>query len=143
MEITTDQKGQISNWTGKRYQTTFRVHDFKAYERWVWVPEPFDCQLDFFIDDELIKTFTQEGRYYTFSHPVPKGKHEFKWVFTSLQEVGTRSYEYANLDWMELTNWICDDVYVIPYCEGGGETSVLKRLLNVCWKFGKQGLRCV
>ncbi|WP_405157495.1 hypothetical protein [Paenibacillus sp. FSL H8-0283] len=137
VEITTDQKGQISDWTGKRYLTTFRVHDFKAYERWVWVPEPFDCQLDFFIDDELIKTFTQEGGYYTFSHPVPKGKHEFKWVFTSLQEVGTRSYEYANLDWMELTNWICDDVYVIPYCEGGGGDkcveALIKCLLEV-WK---------
>ncbi|WP_340398727.1 hypothetical protein [Paenibacillus sp. FSL H8-0079] len=137
VEITTDQKGQISDWTGKRYLTTFRLHDFKAYERWVWVPVPFDCQLDFFIDNELIKTFTQEGGYYTFSHPVPKGKHEFKWVFTSLQEVGTRSYEYANLDWMELTNWICDDVYVIPYCEGGGGDkcveALIKCLLEV-WK---------
>lgn len=137
VEITTDQKGQISNWTGKRYMTTFRVHDFKAYERWVWVPEPFDCQLDFFIDGELIKTFTKEGGYYTFSHPVPKGKHEFKWVFTSMQEAGVRSYEYANLDWMELTNWICDDVYVIPYCEGGGGDkcveALIKCLLEV-WK---------
>ncbi|PRA05186.1 MULTISPECIES: hypothetical protein [unclassified Paenibacillus] len=137
VEITTDQKGQISDWTGKRYLTTFRVYDFKAYERWVWVPEPFDCQLDFFIDNELIKTSTHEGGYYTFSHPVPKGKHEFKWVFTSLQEVGTRSYEYANLDWMELTNWICDDVYVIPYCEGGGGDkcveALIKCLLEV-WK---------
>lgn len=135
--ITSDQKGKISEVTGRRYLTTFRLHNFKAYERWVWVPEPFDCQLDFFIDNVLIKTFTQEGGYYSFSHPVPKGKHEFKWVFTSLQEVGTRSYEYANLDWMELTNWICDDVYVIPYCEGGGGDqcveALIKCLLEV-WK---------
>ncbi|MEI2280386.1 hypothetical protein [Paenibacillus polysaccharolyticus] len=137
VEITTDQRGKISQVTGKPYLTTFRLHDFKAYERWIWVPEPFDCQLDFFIDNTLIQTFTQEGGYYTFSHPVPKGKHEFKWVFTSMQEEGTRSYEYANLDWMELTNWICDDVYVIPYCEGGGGDqcveALIKCLLEV-WK---------
>lgn len=137
VEITTDQKGYVSSWTGKRYMTTFRMHDFKVYERWVWVPEPFDSQLDFFIDGELIKTFTTEGGYYTFSYPVPKGKHEFKWVFTSYQEVGVRSYEYAQLDWMELTNWICDDVYVTPYCEGGGGDqcveALIKCLLDI-WK---------
>ncbi|WP_427052000.1 hypothetical protein [Paenibacillus sp. TC-CSREp1] len=137
VEITTDQQGKISEVTGKPYLTTFRLQDFKAYERWVWVPVPFDCQLDFFIDNTLIQTFTKEGGYYTFSHPVPKGKHEFKWVFTSMQEAGTRSYEYANLDWMELTNWICDDVYIIPYCEGGGGDqcveALIKCLLEV-WK---------
>lgn len=137
VEITTDQQGKVSEVTGKPYLTTFRLHDFKAYERWVWVPVPFDCQLDFFIDNNLIQTFTKEGGYYNFSHPVPKGKHEFKWVFTSMQEEGTRSYEYANLDWMELTNWICDDVYVIPYCEGGGGDqcveALIKCLLEV-WK---------
>ncbi|WMT39279.1 hypothetical protein RE628_17660 [Paenibacillus sp. D2_2] len=128
--ITTDQKGTVSSWTGKEYYTIFRVHDFKAYEWYRFIPKPYDAQLDFYIDGVLIKTFTQPGGFYTFASPVPKGKHEFKWVFTTYQEVGERSWEYAQLDWMELTNWICDDVYVTPYCEGGGGDQCIEALIK-------------
>lgn len=128
--ITTNQLGTVSSWTGKEYYTTFRVHDFKAYEWYKFIPKPFDAQLDFFMDGQLIKTFTEAGGYFTYSYSVPKGKHEFKWVFTTYQEIGERCWEYAQLDWLELTNWICDDVLVTPYCEGGGGDKCVEALIK-------------
>ncbi|ATO48574.1 hypothetical protein P4V86_03430 [Brevibacillus laterosporus] len=128
--ITTDQKGTISTWTGKEYFTTFRLHEFKAYEWFRFIPKPYNSKLEFFIDGDLIQTFTTEGGYYTFKYPVMKGKHVFQWKFTTHIETGERSWEFAQLDWVELTNWICEDVHVTPYCEGGGGDKCIEALIK-------------
>ncbi|OKP93676.1 hypothetical protein A3848_03985 [Paenibacillus sp. P32E] len=132
VEVETEQGGQISTVTGKHYMTTFKLLDFTAYENWVFVPDPFKGKLEFFIDSTLVDTYTNQGGFYDVSYPVPKGAHEFKWVFTELGN--GYSWDYCDIDLLELTNWVCDRVRVTPYCEKGGGDKCVEELIKCLLK---------
>lgn len=135
VEIITEQNGEVSQLTGKEYLTTFELLEFKVHEHKTLSAEPFNGQLEFYIDDVLIDSFTQTGSTYQVSYPVSKGKHNFKWVF--VENGKGYVWDYAQIDWIELTNWICDEVLVTPYCEKGGGhfciEALIKCLLGI-WK---------
>ncbi|GEA16769.1 hypothetical protein E308F_30150 [Moorella sp. E308F] len=128
VEVVTEQHGTVSSVTGKKYLTTFYVHEFKAIENWTHVPNTFSSKLEFYIDGILKAVHEQSGGYYTVSFPVTKGKHEFKWVFVGGSS--ERNWDYAQLDWIRLTNWICDRVYLVPYCEPGGGDKCIEALIR-------------
>ncbi|OKP89548.1 hypothetical protein A3844_06085 [Paenibacillus helianthi] len=132
VEVETEQGGQISAVTGKQYLTTFKLVDFKAFEIWALIPDPFQGKLEFFVDDVLFDTYTSPGGFYDVSYPVPKGAHEFKWVFTELGN--GYSWDYCDIDLLELTNWVCDRVRVTPYCDKGGGDKCVEELIKCLLK---------
>ncbi|WP_426455489.1 hypothetical protein ACP26L_36315 (plasmid) [Paenibacillus sp. S-38] len=128
IQIETEQRGVTSGVTGKQYLTTFKLIDFKVFENWKFIPDRFNGKLEFFIDNTLIDTYTGPGGFFTKSYSVPKGPHEFKWVFT---ELGNGfSWDYCDIDFLELTNWVCDRVRVTPYCEKGGGDKCIEELIK-------------
>jgi hypothetical protein len=128
VEVITHQNGQISNVTGRNYLTTFKLLDFKAFERYQNVPAPYNAKLEFFVDDSLKGTYTTTGGFYTESFAVPKGKHQLRWVFT---ELGTGSvYDFCEIDFITMTNWICDSIKVTPYCQQGGGDKCVEALIR-------------
>ncbi|MBO9598574.1 MAG: hypothetical protein J7559_12260 [Cohnella sp.] len=135
VEVTTTQNGTVSDVTGLPYLTKFKMMDFKAYENYHNVADPFNGKLEFFIDGSLIDSYTAAGGFFTKSYPLPKGDHVLKWVFT---ELGTgNSWDFCEIDFLQVTKWICDSVTVTPYCEPGmGDKCVeaLIRCLIDLWK---------
>lgn len=134
VEIKTEQKGEISEWTGKSYLTTFKLRNFKATENWTIVPSPFNSQLDFFIDGVLRGSYTDAGGAPVFQ--VDRGRHTFTWVFTAK---GTSEvWDYCNIDYIKLTNWICDKVLVTPYCDPGSGDKCVEALIKCLLAIWKQ-----
>ncbi|MCC8434141.1 hypothetical protein HP567_006205 [Brevibacillus sp. M2.1A] len=134
VEITTEQKGEISEWTGKSYLTTFKLRNFKATENWTIVPSPFNSQLDFFIDGVLRGSYTNAGGAPVFQ--VDRGRHTFTWVFTA--KGTTEVWDYCNIDYIKLTNWICDKVLVTPYCDPGSGDKCVEALIKCLLAIWKQ-----
>ncbi|WP_312113532.1 hypothetical protein [Brevibacillus reuszeri] len=133
VEILTEQRGEVSEWTGKEYLTTFKLRNARAIENWTIAPSPFNSQLDFFIDGVLKGSYTNASGTPTFL--VDKGKHVFTWVFTAHGK--GEVWDYCNIDYIKLTNWICDKVLVTPYCDpGNGDKCVeaLIKCLLALWK---------
>lgn len=128
LQIETNQQGEISPVTGKSYMTTFKLLDFKAFERWENIPDPFNGKLEFFIDNVLTGTYEDPGGFFEVSDPLPKGKHNLKWVFTELGN--GNSYDICEIDYLKLTNWICDKVKVVPYCDSGGGDVCVEELIK-------------
>jgi hypothetical protein len=110
--------------------------------------------LDFYIDDQLRWTWNKEGPFTSATNPigsigtsgffVPKGTHRYRWVYTELNNENT--WDFCEIDWIQLTNWFCKDVRVVPYCEpGGGDKcveSLIKCLLHI-WKEENKKKACV
>ncbi|WP_429856748.1 hypothetical protein [Brevibacillus porteri] len=134
VEITTEQKGEISEWTGKSYLTTFKLRNFKASENWTIVPSPFNSQLEFFIDGVLRGSYTNAGGAPVFQ--VDRGRHTFTWVFTA--KGTTEVWDYCNIDYIKLTNWICDKVLVTPYCDPGSGDKCVEALIKCLLAIWKQ-----
>ncbi|MGG4492753.1 hypothetical protein [Brevibacillus reuszeri] len=133
VEILTEQRGEVSEWTGKEYLTTFKLRSARAIENWTITPSPFHSQLDFFIDGVKKGSYTNAGGTPTFL--VDKGRHVFTWVFTAHGK--GEVWDYCNIDFIKLTNWICDKVLVTPYCDpGNGDKCVeaLIKCLLALWK---------
>lgn len=126
--IETDQQGTVSPVTGKQYMTTFKLVDLKAFERWENIPDPFSGKLEFFIDNVLVGTYTAAGGFFEVSYPLSKGKHGLKWVFTELGN--GNSYDICEIDFLKITNWICDKVKVVPYCDSGGGDVCVEELIK-------------
>lgn len=132
MVIETYQRGVTSEYTGKKYLTTFRLVDYKAYEKWDNVPDPFNGKLEFFINGALQGTYTGTGGFYEVSYPISKGTNNLKWVFTELGD--GNSYDQCEIDFLKLTNWICDKVKVVPYCKPGGGDKCVEELIKCLLK---------
>ncbi|MFF2480267.1 hypothetical protein [Paenibacillus sp. NPDC058071] len=126
IEIETNQRGS------GQYLTTFSLLDFRVFEKWANIPDPFNGKLDFYIDGELKGTYKNVNQTLTVNHPLPKGKHDLKWVFT---ELGSgNSYDFCDLDLIKSTNWICDSVKVVPYCDPGGGDKCVEELIKCLLK---------
>lgn len=138
-EFITTQRGEVSPVTNIDYRAEFFIDDFRAHELWKPTPLPFNSILEFYIDDVLVGRWDTEGGG-VFKHNVPKGKHTYKWVFINSNLENT--WDFAEIDWFRLTNWICDAIIITPYCEPGrGDEAVealLKCLLEV-WKQRPEG----
>ncbi|MCR8843923.1 hypothetical protein NQ117_09505 [Paenibacillus sp. SC116] len=137
VSITTSQAGEISTWTGREYLTQFVLREFRAHERWVFKPRPFNSVLSFYIDGILASSFNTMGGYYTVSYPVSKGNHVFTWEFKSRHDSTRYVYDAAYVDWFKLTNWICDYVMVVPYCETGAGDQCVEALIKCLLKLIK------
>lgn len=133
-EFITTQLGEVSPVTGIDYRAEFFIDDFRAHELWKPTPLPFNSTLEFYIDDALVGRWGNEGGG-VFKHVVPKGKHKYKWVF--INENLENTWDFVEIDWFRLTNWICDAIVITPYCEPGrGDDAVealIKCLLEV-WR---------
>lgn len=141
VELITIQNGQISSVTGKDYRTILRVTDFKVEEIWKSIPSPFCSRLEFYIDGQLKDVFTTPG-YGERKYKVSAGCHEYKWRFISCES--ENNYDYADVDWVHLTNWICDKVLITPYCEPGGGDKCIEALIKCLLSIWKQRPRaCV
>lgn len=134
VEIKTTQNGSISSVTGKDYRTIFQLNDFKVYEEWEYVPSPINSQLELYIDDVLIDTYSGLGGFFTESYPVLKGSHEYRWTFKTNHAPGAVNYDFAELDWVKLTGWLCDNIKVIPYCDPGGGNICIEELIKCLFK---------
>lgn len=129
VEIVTEQHGQVSSVTGKSYLTTFRNRYFQATEYYTFQPVPFNGKLEFYIDNQLMATYTNPTQnFVAVQFPVSKGVHEYKFVYTDLNN--NVSQDFCEIDWIDLTNWICDKVLVIPHCEPGGGDKCVEALIK-------------
>lgn len=132
LTVTTDQKGVVSAVTGKAYMTIFKLVDARVFEIWKNTPLPFNGRLDFYIDGTLKATFTTAGGFYTVSFPFPKGRHTLRWTFTELGNGNV--YDNCEIDFLQITNWICDRVKVVPYCDPGGGDKCVEELIKCLLK---------
>ncbi|NRS50288.1 hypothetical protein [Brevibacillus sp. HB2.2] len=135
-EFITEQKGTTSAVTGKEYKTTFRIKEFQATETWELVPEPFNSKLEFYIDNILMDTFTQQGGFYDHYYPVEAGKHTYKWKF--IAQSSGQVWDACEIDYIKLTNWICDKVLVTPYCDPGSGDKCVEALIKCLLAIWKQ-----
>lgn len=135
-EFITEQKGTTSAVTGKEYKTTFRMRDFQAIETWELIPEPFNSKLEFYIDTVLMDTFTQQGGFYDHYYPVEAGKHTYKWKF--IAQSSGQVWDGCEIDYIKLTNWICDKVLVTPYCDPGSGDKCVEALIKCLLAIWKQ-----
>ncbi|MFA4169614.1 MULTISPECIES: hypothetical protein [unclassified Brevibacillus] len=135
-EFITEQKGTTSAVTGKEYKTTFRMRDFHAIETWELIPEPFNSKLEFYIDNVLMDTFTQQGGFYDHYYPVEAGKHTCKWKF--IAQSSGQVWDGCEIDYIKLTNWICDKVLVTPYCDPGSGDKCVEALIKCLLAIWKQ-----
>ncbi|EJL31422.1 hypothetical protein [Brevibacillus sp. BC25] len=135
-EFITEQKGTTSAVTGKEYKTTFRMKDFQATETWELIPEPFNSKLEFYIDNVLMDTFTQQGGFFDHYYPVEAGKHTYKWKF--IAQSSGQVWDGCEVDYIKLTNWICDKVLVTPYCDPGSGDKCVEALIKCLLAIWKQ-----
>jgi hypothetical protein len=132
LQIETDQKGVVNPISGKAYMTTFKLVDFRVYEDWENIPDTFNGKLEFFINGRLQGTYTGSGGFTTVSYFLPKGTNNLKWVFT---ELGTGNvYDQCEIDFLKITNWISDNVKVVPYCDPGGGDVCVEELIKCLLK---------
>lgn len=138
-EFTTLQTGVVSPVTGINYLADLEVTDYRAHEIWTPTPVPFNSVLEFYIDDVVFGRWDAVGGGIV-CYDVPKGNHVYKWVLTNKSSDYT--YDFAEIDWFRLTNWICDSIVIVPYCEPGkGDKSIealIKCLLEI-WRQRPQG----
>lgn len=135
------QGGYVSPVSGREYLSTFRFLSFYAYENWTLQAAPFNSRLDFYIDGVLKGTFGQAESFKLASFPVPKGEHTFKWVFVGGEG---ENWDFAEIDFIRLTNWVCDSVRITPYCEPGRGNECIEALIKCLIKAWKERPRaCV
>lgn len=134
-EFITTQCGSVSPVTNIDYRAEFIVDEFKAHETWKPEPLPFGSVLEFYIDDVLVGRWDREGGG-VFKKKVPKGNHTYKWVFTNKNLENT--WDYAEIDWFRLTNWICDAIVITPYCEPGRGDEAIEALLKCLLEIWRQ-----
>jgi len=126
IEIKTYQNG-YEDPRGYDVRSIFILNDFNVYTSYELSSANFNSILDFSINDEkkLSLNTTGEGSHY---FPVTKGLNRYKFVFS------TNNYDYnwdcAEITWVRLTNWICDDITVVPYCEPGGGDKCIEALIG-------------
>lgn len=121
--------------TGKVYETKFNINNLTVTETYTPVPSSFSGNLKFYIDD-VLKMTDDEDNGRVVSYAVPKGTHTFKWVYT---ETGTGFvWDYAEIDYIKLTNWMCDSILVKPYCSKGGGDKCVEELLKCLIKLWKE-----
>lgn len=130
--IETSQGGEISPVTGKKYFTEFRVTSFKAWEKFRKLePDPFNSRLEFYIDGELMDTYHSDGGFYVDCFPIKRGVHSYKWVLAHNNPVeAIYPWDYAQLDWVKINNYVCDEVLITPYCEPGGGDTCIEALIR-------------
>jgi len=136
VRIKPNQQGKVSSVTGKSYLTKFQLKEFVITEEYIPKPAEFDSELDFYIDGELVDTFKEKGGFFKISHSVPKGKHSFSWVFKTNAKGFV--WDYASLDYVQITNWVCDSIKVVPYCEKGGGDKCIEALIRCLLKYKSQ-----
>ncbi|MGA4519187.1 peptidoglycan-binding protein [Solibacillus silvestris] len=98
---------------------SFHIDKFEVWEIFKAIPDPFNSVLDFYINDVLQGTYNPLAinEYLDLIFLVEKGCNKYKWVLRPLDDRTIWSWDRAKIDWIELTNWICDEIMVTPYCE--------------------------
>jgi len=126
IEIKTYQEG-YEDPRGYDVRCMFILDSFDMFTQYELAADPFNSMLDFYINDEkkLSLDDTGSGEHY---FPVKKGKNKYKFVFTT--DHWDYNWDYAEIPWIRLTNWICDDIPVVPYCEPGGGDKCIEALIG-------------
>lgn len=126
IEIKTYQKGYVDP-RGYDVRCMFALDTFKMFTQYELAATNFDSMLEFYINDDLKLSLNEigEGEHY---FPVKKGLNKYKFVFKTNN--WDYNWDYAEIDWIRLTNWICDDVPVVPYCEPGRGDKCIEALIG-------------
>lgn len=113
----------------------FYINDVVLDARYTLSPLNYDSSVDFYINDNLIDTYPKgigspdDGiEQNVVKYPVPKGLNKFKWLFrTTFDDF---NWDYVEIDWIKLSNWVCDDVVAIPYNEPRGGDRCIEELIG-------------
>ncbi|WP_141131354.1 hypothetical protein [Anaerovirgula multivorans] len=125
VSISTEQKGEVLN--GIDFRTLFVINNFVVEGCYELVASPFSSKLDFYINGAL-KNSLEHEKSGEVAHPVNKGLNKYRWVFQNDNDDYT--WDYAKINWLRLTNWVCDDVMVTPYCEPKGGDKCVEALIG-------------
>lgn len=126
IEIKTYQNG-YKDPRGYDIRSTFILGDFNIFTSYELAATKFDSVLDFYVNGEKKFSIDAEGEGEQY-FPVKKGKNKYKFVFSTNN--WDYNWDYAEIPWIRLTNWICDDVPVVPYCEPGGGDKCIEALIG-------------
>jgi len=126
IEVKTYQKGYVDP-RGYDVRCMFILDSFNVFNRYELSAANFDSMLEFYINDEwkFSVDTVGEGEHY---FPVKKGLNKYKFVFKTNN--WDYNWDYVEIPWIRLTNWICDDVTVVPYCEPGGGDKCIEALIG-------------
>ena len=111
---------------------SFHIDKFEVREKFKAKPDPFHSVLDFYIDDVLQGTYSpfKINEYLDLTFLVDKGCNKYKWVLRPIDDRTIWSWDRAKIDWIELTNWICDEIMVTPYCERENGDKCIEALIH-------------
>lgn len=125
IEIKTYQKGYVDP-RGYDVRCLFVLDSFNIYNQYELSSASFNSELEFYINDELKLSVNEvgEGEHY---FPVKKGLNRYKFVFKTNN--WDYNWDYVEIPWIRLTNWICDDITVVPYCEPSGGDKCIEALI--------------
>jgi hypothetical protein len=126
IEIKTYQEGYVDP-RGFDVRCMFVLDSFNMYTQYELSATNFDSKFEFYINDErkFSVDTVGEGEHY---FPVKKGLNRYKFVFSTNN--WDYNWDYIEIPWIRLTNWICDDVTVVPYCEPGGGDKCIEALIG-------------
>lgn len=126
IEIKTYQEGYVDP-RGYDVRCMFILDSFGMFVQYELGASNFDSMLDFYINDDKKFSIDQEGAGVHY-FPVRKGKNKYKFVFSTNN--WDYNWDYAEIPWVRLTNWICDDIPVVPYCEAGRGDKCIEALIG-------------
>ena len=126
IEIKTYQEGYVDP-RGFDVRCMFVLDSFNMYTQYELSAANFDSKFEFYINDErkFSVDTVGEGEHY---FPVKKGLNRYKFVFSTNN--WDYNWDYIEIPWIRLTNWICDDVPVVPYCEPRGGDKCIEALIG-------------
>lgn len=125
VRLFTEQHGRIINDVDLR--SLFKLNKFIVEGCYELKASDFSSNLKFYINDELTDVFDGEHSGEVI-YSVKKGLNKYKWVFTNQNNDFT--WDYAKINWLRLTNWVCDNVTVTPYCEVGNGDKCIEALIG-------------
>lgn len=126
IEVVTHQMGVVDP-RGYDIRSTFLIEKFQLDTRFELNSVNFDSQLDFYINGDLKFTSSVTGsdeHYFD----VKKGLNRYKFVFSTNHY--DYNWDYVEIPWIRLTNWICGEHVVTPYCDEGGGDKCVEALIG-------------
>lgn len=126
IEVITHQKGVIDP-RGYDLRSMFSIREVKLESMFELNATNFDSKLDFYINDELKFTSDRVGSGEHYFN-VNKGLNRYKFVFSTNHY--NYNWDYVEIPWIRLTNWLCDAHEVIPYCDKGRGDKCVEALIG-------------
>lgn len=126
IEVVTHQLGEIDP-RGYDLRSTFMIRKFELITNFELSAVNFDSQLDFYINDEhkYMANKVGSGEHY---FDVKKGLNKYKFVFST--NLWDYNWDYVEIPWVRLTNWICGEYTVTPYCDEGRGDECVEALIG-------------